>query len=164
VRVGERSDLVVPRRRVAVELCLGGQAARRVELFLGEHRDHDWTRQEVSDLLEGGRQLLPCRDLELGTCTLINRDHIVWLSMPLSEDHTQVGDDSELGLLFDQRHQVSLHLTGGIRLDGAVLYSAPVEQARLADHVNQAGSFLALYLGEQVVLVRKSAVLEIIEK
>jgi hypothetical protein len=162
--VGERSDLKVPRRRVTVELCLGGQAVRRVELFLGEHRDHAWVRQEVIHLLENGRQLLPCRDLELGTFTLINRDHILWLSIPLAEDHSQAVDDGELGLLFDQRHQVSLHLVGGIKLEGAILYSAPVEQARLVDHVNQAGSFLALHWGEQVILVRKSAVLEIIEK
>jgi hypothetical protein len=162
--VGERSDLKVPLRRVAVELCLGGQVARRVELFLGEHRDHAWVRQEVIDLLEGGRRFLPCRDVDLGTFTLINREHILWLSMPLAEDHSQAVDDGELGLLFDQRHQVSLQLTGGIRLEGAILYSAPVEQARLVDHINQVGSFLALHWGEQVILVRKSAVLEVIEK
>jgi hypothetical protein len=162
--VGERSDLKVPLRRVAVELCLGGQQARRVELFLGEHRDHAWMRQEVIDLLEGERQFVPCRDLELGTSTLINRDHILWLAIPLTEDHSQAVDDSELGLLFDQRHQVSLQLSGGITLQGAILDSAPVEQARLVDHVNQVGSFLALHWGEQIILVRKTAILELIEK
>jgi hypothetical protein len=160
--LGERSDLVVPLRRVAVELCLGGQAARQVELFLSEHGERGERRQQVVDLLQGRRQFVPCRDSELGTLAFINRDHILWLALPLAED--QVGDESaELGPLFDQHHQVTLHLAGGMSLEGALLYSAPVEHARLVDHVNQPGGFLVLHRGGQILLVRKSAVLEIVE-
>jgi len=162
--VGERSDLKIPLRRVAVELCLGGQAVRRVELYLGQHSDRAWHRQEVIDLLEGDRQFLPCRDAELGTSTLVNRDHIQWLAMPLTEHDLYADDDGpELGRLFDQRHQVTLQLGGGITLEGAILYSAPVEHARLMDHLNRPGAFLTLHWSDQVLLVRKSAVLEIIE-
>ncbi len=160
--MGERTDLKVPLRRVAVELCLGGQAARRIELFLSEHAERGWVRQEVLDLLQGGRQFVPCRDAELGTLTFINRDHILWLAIPLAED--QVEDESaELAQLFDKHHQVTLHLVGGMTLEGAFLYSAPVEHARLVDHVNQPGGFLVLHWGGQLLMVRKSAVLEIVE-
>lgn len=145
-----------------VELCLGGQAARQVELFLSEHTERGWRRQEVLDLLQGGRQFVPCRDAELGTLTFINRDHILWLAIPLAED--EIGDEGvELGQLFDQHHPVRLHLVGGMSLDGAFLYSAPVGHARLVDHVNQPGGFLVLHWGGQILMVRKSAVLEIIE-
>lgn len=151
-------------RRVAVELCLGGQAARRVELVLVEHGDRAWQRQEVLDLIEGGRQFLPCRDVQLGTWTFVNRDHIVWLAMPLREARShELDDGAELGLLFDHRHPVTLQLSGGLTLEGAFLYSAPVEHARLVDHINQPGTFLALHWSDQILLVRKSAVLEVIE-
>ena len=162
--MGERSDLKIPLRRVGVELCLGGQAVRRVELFLGEHSDHAWHRQEVLDLLEGERTFLPCRDAVLGTSTLINRDHIQWLAMPLRDDRSQGDEDgAELDLPFDRRHQVTLQLGGGITLEGAILYSAPIEHARLVDHINLPGAFLALHWSDRILLVRKSAVLEIIE-
>ncbi|HWM88331.1 MAG TPA: hypothetical protein VNO33_20895 [Kofleriaceae bacterium] len=162
--MGERTDLKVPFRRAAVELCLGGQAARRVELFLAENVDKVWPRQAVLDLLEGDRRFLPCRDIELGTLTLINRDHIMWLAIA-PHDLRDIGAESaELGPLFDQRYPVTLQLAGGIKLDGAILYSAPVEHARLADHMNHPGSFLALHWSDQVLLVRKSAVLEIVER
>jgi hypothetical protein len=160
--VGERSDLKVPLRRVAVELCLGGQAARHVELFLSDHAERGGRRQEVVDLLQGGRQFVPCRDAQLGTLTFVNRDHILWLAIPLAEDQTD-DEGAELGPLFDQHHQVTLHLVGGMSLEGAFLYSAPVEHARLVDHVNQPGGFLVLHWGGQMLLVRKSAVLEIVE-
>jgi hypothetical protein len=147
---------------VTVELCLGGQAARHIELFLREHTEHSWRREEVLDLLQGGRQFVPCRDPELGTLTFINRDHILWLAIPLAE--AQVGDESaELAQLFDQHHHVTLHLVGGMTLEGSFLYSAPVEYARLVDHVNQPGGFMVLHWGGQLLMVRKSAVLEIVE-
>jgi len=150
---------------VAVELCLAGQAARRVELFLGEHSDHAWRRQDMVALLEGDRQFLPCRDAELGTFTLVNRDHIEWLAIPLGEDLSHaLDDDAGLGPLFDHRHQVTLQLGGGLILRGAILCSAPGDHARLVDHVNQPGGFVSLHWSDQILLVRKSAIVEIIEK
>lgn len=162
--MGDQSDLKIPLRRVRVELCLAGQAARRVELHLGEHSNRAWQREELLDLVQGGREFLPCRDPELGTWTLINRDHIMWLSMPVHEDRSQSTDDGiELGTLYDHRHQVSLLLDGGATLEGAILYSAPIEHARLMDHVNQPGTFLVLHWSDQIVLVRKAGIVEIVE-
>jgi hypothetical protein len=144
-------------------VSLLGQAARRVELFLGEHGHRAWHREEVLDLLEGERRFLPCLDPELDVATLINRDHIVWLAIPVEEDRSTSDEVPDLDLLYDQRHQVTLRLTGGASLEGAILFSAPTEHARLTDHVNQDGGFLALHWADQIFLVRKSAVIEIVE-
>lgn len=149
---------------MAVELGLSGQAARKVELFLGEHRHHAWHRQEVLDLLEGERQFLPCTEPGGGSATLVNRDHIVWLAMVAREDWSPNDEDApDLDLLYDHRHHVSLRLGAGPAIDGALLHSAPSEHARLADHVNQPGVFLSVHAGDRVILVRKSAVVEIVE-
>ncbi len=155
---------MVPRRRVAVELGLSGQAARQVEIFLGEHRHHAWHRQDVLDLLEGERQFIPCTERGSGEVTLVNRDHIVWLAMAASEDRSPSDEETpDLDLLYDHCHHVSLRLGMGTAIDGALLHSAPSDHARLADHVNQPGGFLSVHAGDQVILVRKSAVIEIIE-
>jgi len=162
--VGERSDLRVPLRRVAVELGLSGQPARRVELFLGEHRSHAWHRQEVVELLEGSRQFLPCIVPGAGGATLVNRDQIVWLAMALSEGSSPSDDDlPDLDQLYDHRHHVTLRLISGPAIEGALLYSAPIEHARLVDHVNQPGGFLSVHAGEKIIMVRKSAVVEIVD-
>jgi hypothetical protein len=161
--VGERSSFKVPRRRVAVELGLSGQAARRVEIFLGEHRHHAWHRQDVLELLEGERQFLPCT-VPGGGVTLVNRDHIVWLAMAASEDRSPSDEETpDLDLLYDHCHHVSLRLGVGPAIEGALLHSAPSDHARLADHVNQPGVFLSVHAGDRVILVRKSAVIEIVE-
>ena len=162
--MGDPTDLKIPVRRIRVELCLAGQAARRVDLFLGERGERDWNRPEVLDLVEGHRQFLPCRDGELGTWTIINRDHIVWLAVPLHElRSTSPEEGTGFGLLYDHRRQVKLQLNGGLNLEGAILYSAPAEHARLMDHVNQTGSFLVLHWSDQILMVRKSAIVEIVE-
>lgn len=164
IGVGDGSDLRVPLRRVAVELCLAGQAARQAELFLGQRSDRAWHRQAVLDLLEGDRRFLPCRDGDAGMPALINRDHILWVAIPLDEDRSLADDEvADLGELYDERHQVTLRVVGGRALEGSLLYSAPSEQARLVDHLNQDGSFITLYRRDQILLVRKSAVLEVVE-
>jgi hypothetical protein len=153
----------VPLRRVAVEVSLAGEPARRVEMFLGEHGHRAWHRQEVLDLLEGGRQFLPCQDPEQETATLINRDHIIWVAIPVEEDRSPSDEVPDLDLLYDRRHQVVLRLAGGTSLEGAFLFTAPDEHSRLTDYLNQAGGFLALHWADQIFLVRKSAIVEIVE-
>jgi hypothetical protein len=162
--VEDRSDLKVPRRRVTVELCLGQEPVRRVELYLGEHSERAWHRQEVVDLVDSKRRFLPVRGAGTSAPILINREHITWLAIPLDEDRSSSEDDAAgMVELYDHRHQVTLRLTGGATLDGAILYSAPGANARLVDHLNQDGGFLALYRSDRIVLVRKAAVIEIIE-
>lgn len=149
---------------MTVELCLGQEPARRVELYLGEHSERAWHRQEVIDLVDSDRTFLPVRGAGSSAPILINREHITWLAIPLEEDRSTSDDDAGgVVELYDHRHQVTLRLAGGATLEGAILYSAPGEHARLVDHLNQDGGFLALYRGDRIILVRKTAVVEIVE-
>lgn len=154
---GGLTELVVPKRRVVTDIALVGAAARRVEIFLDEHRDRGWHIQEVLDLLEGDRSFLPCLDIAAGGCLLINRDQVAWLAVPLVENAAIVGDD-ELDLLHEHRRGVRVVMIDGLEVAGDLLFDGPPERARVADHLNGPGRFVCLFESERMLLLNKFAV------
>ena len=142
-----------------VELALAGRAPRRVELYLAEHGSHGFSRQRVLDLLEQGNGFLPAVDVETGRWETFNANAVSWIGMSRDSVEAESAGDE----LFEHRKVVRLTLTGGVSLEGEVLYSAPDGEARLVDYLNRPERFLRIWNGEQVYIVRKETVVLAVE-
>jgi hypothetical protein len=153
---GGASDLRVPKRRLTVELLLRGREPCRLGVFLAEHQDHSWHRQEVLDLLDEEAPFFPAHDEDADAWVLVGRAAVVWVAV----DHNQDEPEDEEPL-FDYRREVRLDLPGGRTLEGQLLYAAPPEQARLIDYMNAASRFFRIFTADRVYLVARSAVLRL---
>jgi hypothetical protein len=154
VAIGD-PDLRVPKRKVQVELVLRGAAPRVAEMFLAEHQEHTWHRQEVLDLLEGQALFFPVR--EGGETILVRREAVVWVRIANEEP-----GDGEM-VLFDQKRLVRILLDGGGELQGTIYYAAAPHRSRLVDELNGPGLFLRLCGEDSVYLISKAAVLTVVE-
>jgi hypothetical protein len=157
--------LRLPKFPVAVELALSGRAVRTVEVFVAEHKDHAYSRQQLLDLLDAPAAFLPARDPTRGGVFLFNKETIVWVAISLSGGALPVEEEPEAAeiQLFEVRQRVEVELIDGARLIGEILYTPPAEKARTVDHLNQASRFLRLWTVDRVYLINKSFVLGVAE-
>ncbi|HTD51800.1 MAG TPA: hypothetical protein VK780_02135 [Thermoanaerobaculia bacterium] len=152
--------LRIRKQNVPVDLALPGSAPREVEIFLPEYGAQPYRRQHVIDLLEESRGFLPARDRASGSWELFNRDSLLWVRVPRG----RLGEDEQADEeLFDFEKKVRVDLDEGEPLQGELLYSAPGEETRVADYLNQDGRFFSLWQGEHLYLVNKAFVLRVVE-
>ncbi len=152
--------LRVRKQNVLVDLALAGSPSREVEIFLPELGVHPYRRQHALDLLEQDSAFLPARDLASGSWELFNRDSLLWIRVPrgrLGDD--EAGEDE----LFDFEKKVRVEFEEGAPLEGELLYSAPGEETRVADYLNQEGRFFSFWVGEHLYLINKAFVLRVVE-
>jgi hypothetical protein len=157
----QTEPLRIRKEPFAVELVLAGAAPRQVEIFLAEHRAHEFRPQHVLDLLEQDQAFLPARDTSTGKRETFNKDALLWIGVPLGSfgGETAAGEDE----LFEFRRPVRVDLIAAEPIEGELLYSARVESTRLVDHLNVAGRFLRLWARERLYLVNKAFVLRVVE-
>jgi hypothetical protein len=157
----QAGPLRIRKQAVAVELALAAGEPRRVEVFVAEHRDKEFRRQDVLDLLEHVQAFLPARDVASGHWEIFNKDTLLWIGVPLSPfGSEQTGAAEEL---FEFRHPVRVDLIGTRSLEGEFLYSAPAESTRIVDYVNEPGRFLRLWTNDRLYLINKAFVLRLVE-
>ncbi len=155
------NDLRVPKQPVEIEVLLQGKEKRSVQVFLAEHQARAFRRQGVLDLLEHDQAFLPAKDLLEGVWCVFNKDTLIWaaLSSLLTEPSPDEPDE-----LFDHRKRVKVELVTGETLDGEFLYSAPAEQSRVADYLNNLpGRFFHLWATGCLYLVNRAYVLRVVE-
>lgn len=151
--------LRIRKQNVPVDLALPGSPPREVEIFLPEYGSQPYRRQHVIDLLEESRGFLPARDRASGSWELFNRNSLLWVRVPRG----RLGEDEHDEELFDFEKKVRVDLDEGEALEGELLYSAPGEETRVADYLNQEGRFFSLWQGEHLYLVNKAFVLRVVE-
>lgn len=158
MNVGE-ADLKLPKLRASIQVALHDGNTRQMAVFIAEHRAHDWRPQQVLDLFEDDAAFLPAFDESDQAWMLVNKDLILWIALPTSRAASEEDEP-----LFEHRHEVTIELTGGHRLQGQLLYSAPTGNTRVVDYLNSRGVFLRLWSPEQTYLVRKKFVIRVLEK
>jgi hypothetical protein len=142
--------LAVPKRTAAVRILLDDGSEGAYALFLAGHASHRDGPEEVADLLEEGTRFLPVRDLGAGGIAFLRCDAIAVVEV----DATTGGDDP-FALAPTEQHEVEVRLRGGRTVRGFVAYVLPPDRARVLDHLNEPGAWLALH-GEGVLrLVHK---------
>ncbi len=147
--------LRVPKRRVPVEVALAGHAARPAEVFLAETSAHSHRPERLSDLLDGATSFVPV--LEDGRAALLGRSSLLWVSVDngvLEEDELE---------LFSHRKKVTLELRDGSSLEGELLYTAPMESARVADFLNGHDRCFRVWQASRTYFVIKEHVLRVVE-
>jgi hypothetical protein len=142
--------LAVPKRTAAVRILLDDGSEGAYAIFLAERASHRDGPEEVADLLEAGASFLPARDLASGCIAFLRRDAIA-----LVEVDAATGGDDPFALAPTEQHEVEARLRGGRTARGFVAYVLPPDRARVLDHLNEPGAWLALH-GEGVLrLVHK---------
>jgi len=161
-QVTEQSGpLRIRKNAVTVELALAAGEPRRVEVFVAEHRDKEFRRQDVLNLLEHMQAFLPARDAATRRGEIFNKDAVLWIALPLSPAGTEPASAAEE--LFEFRRPVRVDFLAGQSISGEVLYSAPAESTRLVDYVNEPGRFLRVWTKDFLYLINKAFVLRVVE-
>jgi len=146
---------------VAVELALAGGEPHRVEVFVAEHRDNEYRRQDVLNLLEREHAFLPARNTATGHGEIFNKDALLWIALPLSPLGSEASSSEPE--LFEFRRSVRVDFLGGQSVSGELLYSAPEQSTRLVDHVNAPGRFIRLWAKDFLYLINKAFVVRVVE-
>ena len=136
--------LAVPKRTVEVEIVLCDGRGGRFALFLAEHASRHEGPEEVADLLEADGAFLPARDLATGCIAFLRRDAIALAAV-------DGGLEDPFALAPAEQHELEARLAPGRTVRGVVAYVLPPDRARVLDHLNQAGAFLALHGDDGVV-------------
>lgn len=139
---------------------MAGRPARRGELSVPSSDPSGAAQlKDLLALLDGAPPFLPVRHAGSDRWMLVQRDRVQWISLASA---VLDGADGDLPL-YDHKSRVVLLLDDGHTLAGELLYLAPEERARLADHLNRGERFVSLLTPEVLFLVRKAAILEIEE-
>jgi hypothetical protein len=146
----------VPMRAVTVELALFGRAAERARVFVAAHDEGRATRHAVVALLEQEQPFVPTQADSDRTPQVINKDAILWIAV---DSRAEDADEA----LLDYRHVVRVELVGGTPLAGELLYTLPVDHARLVDFLNGPGRFFRLWTGTRLYLINKGYVERVVE-
>ncbi|HET9594921.1 MAG TPA: hypothetical protein VFP65_05025 [Anaeromyxobacteraceae bacterium] len=134
----------MPKRTVEAEIVLCDGSGGRFALFLSEHASRHEGPEEVADLLEADGAFLPARDLASGRIAFLRRDAIAVAALDgVAED--------PFALAPAEQHALEARLPGGRTVRGVVSYVLPPDRARVLDHLNQPGAFLALHGDDGVV-------------
>jgi hypothetical protein len=142
--------LTVPKRTAEVRILLNDGSDGAFALFLADRASRRDGQEEIADLLEAEAGFLPARDLSTGQIAFLRRDAIA-----LVEVDATTGGDDPFSLAPTEQHEVEVRLRGGRAVRGFVAYVLPPDRARVLDHLNERGAFLALH-GEGVLrLVHK---------
>jgi len=174
--MAEDQELRVPTVPVRVELALVGRAAEAVEVFLADvprtGRSH--LARDVVALLEDHAPFFPARAGD--QVALCARAAVAWVALATVStagggeggdavpEEVQGVEPSEVLDLYDHRHDLRVELTGGAAVEGHVFDSSPIEQQRLADHLNRAGRFLWVWRETTLYLINTHHVVRVVER
>jgi hypothetical protein len=155
--------LRVPKTAVCVDLALDGGVVRRGEVYVAGSLSVPARREHVIELLLAPDDFLPVRDALENVWNIVNKGVLLYVSVPLAggDGEDDAGLDDEL---FDVRCPVELHLVGGIRLVGELLYSPPVGRARVTDYLNDSTRFVRLWTTDAVYFVQRRYIARVIER
>lgn len=155
------SEFRVPKLRVRVTLGVRGEAPKAYELFVPEHEDHGWRKQDVCELLEGPSRFLPVYDVDEHAHVVLQKSALKWVRLaerPPGEDPLANEE-----ALFEKMERVSVSLHDGDRLEGDLLYSPAPGHGRVADFLNEPGAFFSLWMDDGETLVAKAHVVRVVD-
>ena len=146
------------KHQVAASLVLATGAMRHGHFFVMTSLRHGGP-ERVGDLLNGEPGFFPFQHDD-GTTGQYNREHLVMVKLPagLAEEELEPGFPVAL------RRCVSVSLTTGTTIEGAVLVNGPAGHERLSDYVRSAKQFWYVLTSRGTVIVNSSHIVELVEK
>lgn len=127
--------------------------------FLGSGSERHIGPERIGDVLNAKGTLFPFELAEGGNThtTLIHREHVV--TAALSDNEGSLDPAYSVA----RPHAVSLRLSSGLRVDGAIRINRPPGQDRLSDWADDTERFCYVETGEAAMLVNVNHIVEVRE-
>jgi hypothetical protein len=156
------SQFRVEKRRVEAELTLATGATRRGCFFLAGSNPRQAGPERVGDLLNAESGFFPfdTNGPSGPETVLINRAHVVYVRLAEHTDEARRDAGYELAT---ERH-VTMVLSNGDRLDGAVRVFCPQGRDRLSDYARSQTAFRYLESRDATFVVNSSHIVELTEE
>ena len=141
----------IPRRTVAVRLLLDDGRTLDGAMFTsptGPNGQPEDVLRHMNDTTEEFVPLLGERE-----SVLVNKARIIWIRLD-----GEAADEIQNGGISGRSVPVSLTLSGGDSLAGALSVVMPAERNRVVDFLNASGRFVPLFEDSAVTLVQKAFV------
>jgi len=151
-------ELRLPTIAVPVRLAMVGASPIEAEVFISDipRAGRGKLIDDIAAMLDEPAGWLPARR---GTeVRLIAKHAIAWVALTRRDPDKDPALDfseepSEVTALYDQQFPVEVELTGGTRMRGTLLDSAPADRSRVIDHLNAARRFVRLWTPEEQYLI-----------
>jgi hypothetical protein len=151
---------------VTVRLAIVGGSPSAVEMFVPDvpRRGRGQLFDDLATQLDGEARFVPVRTTS--RVRLVAKHAVAWISIDRRDPEEPPAEPAEIPeelTLFDHQHFVEVELVHGTKLIGTLLDSAPAEQARVGDHLNQLGRWLRLWTTDQHYLINVQQVVAVTE-
>jgi hypothetical protein len=145
------NDLRVEKRQEQVSLFMADGLVLVATVFLAKYAMHHSGEQTVLDLLLEDDPFLPAK-AENGEFHLVRKGMI---------SHLRCQVDLDPALEYTERN-VKISFLGGELLQGLIKMDLPPHAARLTDYINGGAEFFPLFAGENIYLVNRSLVRDLV--
>jgi hypothetical protein len=152
------SDYRVEKHQVAASLVLSTGAMRHGSFFVVTSVTHGGP-ERVGDLLNSASGFFPFQHRD-GTTVQYNRAHLVMVTLPAGVSE----EEHDAGFPLAVRREVSMMLSTGTSIEGAVLISGPAGHERLSDYARASKQFWYVLTARGTVIVNCSHIVELVEK
>lgn len=149
----------VEKRRVEATVTLSSGESAHGSFFVASASARHEGPERVGDLLNEDTGFFPFERLDGGVSRMVlyNRKHLVLVMLAEPEASHDPGYD------FAKRHSVSLLLTSGQRIFGAVRIARPEGRDRVSDWARSGDAFLYVEADEATFLVNAEHIVELSE-
>jgi hypothetical protein len=152
------SEFRFEKHQVAASLVLSTGAMRHGHFFVVTSLTHGGP-ERIGDLLNGNAGFFPFQHDD-GTTGQYNRAHLVMVTLPAGVAEEQ----REPGYSVSHRRDVSMTLSTGTGISGAVLVSGSAGHERLSDYARTSKQFWYVLTSRATVIVNSDHIVELVEK
>ena len=150
------SDYRIEKDRFSVKLFFSNGKVDEGNIYLSLQAANHEGRESVGDVLNQQDAFLPV-NFPTRSTRLVNKRHLLMVSFPSNEEEEDLGAEANL-------HEVLLHLSNGVQIEGRFIFLLPPHSSRVKDYLSQAESFMELRKEGEICLVNKRHIIFVEEK
>jgi hypothetical protein len=150
------SDYRIEKDRFSVKLFFSDGKVDEGNIYLSLQAANHEGRESVGDVLNQEDSFLPV-NFPTRSTKLINKRHVLMVSFPSNEEEEGLGAEANA-------HEVVLHLTNGVQIEGKFIFLLPPHSSRVKDYLSQTESFMELRKEGEICLINKRHVIFVEEK
>jgi hypothetical protein len=150
------SDYRIEKDRFSVKLFFSDGKVDEGNIYLSLQAANHEGRESVRDVLNQLDLFLPV-NFPMKSTKLVNKRHLLMVSFPSNEGEEDLGAEAN-------PHDVVLHLTNGVQIEGKFIFLLPPHSSRVKDYLSQTDSFMELRRQGEIYLVNKRHIIFVEEK
>jgi hypothetical protein len=150
------SDYRIEKDRFSVKLFFSDGEVDEGNIYLSLQAANHEGRESVGDLLNQQDSFLPV-NFSTKSTKLINKRYLLMVSFPSNEAEEDLGAEAN-------PHEVILHLSNGVQIEGKFIFLLPPHSSRVKDYLSQTESFMELRKEGEIYLINKRHIIFVEEK